>query len=633
VTLYPSVPGGDSGELIVAAQTVAVAHPSGYPLYVLLAKGFTELPFGSIAWRANTLSAVCDAGAAFLLALTAGELTLNPWAGAAAGGLFAFSPTVWMYATAAEVFALNNLLVALQLYFAARAWSRQDTRFVYATAFAVGLGGSNHLTSLVTGVIVLAGLLWHTRDQWRTLTPVLGLLIALLAGLLPYLLLPIVSWEATPSAAQWGDQSTLAGLFDHVSRREYGTMRLGGSSFGGRMSTFEQLAYYGLDAGRQMVWVGVPLAAWGVFRGLQDRRLRGPVTLSIAGYIVFLLSFHSLSNIPLDQPLFHDIVARFWQQPNLFVCAWVSLGVAALTPRVRRFLAPAVLVLVGCQIALNARAADHHRNWTVHDYGMSVLRPLPERTLVLTRGDLIMNSARYLQSSAGVRPDVRILDQEMLTFRWMKGLVGRRMPEITIPGAYYHVRDPGTYTLRQLVDANIDRRPVVICGGVKEGDSSLDAAYDLWPLGLCSQLLPKDATADVADWLRRSEAALPTFRPGTSAETAAGSWERAAWNDYFEAQHRRGFTLLTLAIARADRGPLFAQAAAIFEDLIQRNPWPPPYYFKNAGIAYGRLAGTSPDMASKASEALRIYLKLASPGDPDIPAIGKVIAELDAVKR
>ena len=45
VTLYPSIPGGDSGELIVAAQTVASAHPTGYPLYVLLAKGFTWLPF------------------------------------------------------------------------------------------------------------------------------------------------------------------------------------------------------------------------------------------------------------------------------------------------------------------------------------------------------------------------------------------------------------------------------------------------------------------------------------------------------------------------------------------------------------------------------------------------------------
>ena len=31
-TLYPHVPGGDSGELIAAAYQLGVAHPPGYPL-------------------------------------------------------------------------------------------------------------------------------------------------------------------------------------------------------------------------------------------------------------------------------------------------------------------------------------------------------------------------------------------------------------------------------------------------------------------------------------------------------------------------------------------------------------------------------------------------------------------------
>jgi len=187
--------------------------------------------------------------------------------------------------------------------------------------------------------------------------------------------------------------------------------------------------------------------------------------------------------------------------------------------------------------------------------------------------------------------------------------------------------------LRQLVDVNIGRRPVALCGGAKEGDASLDATYDQWPLGFCNQLLPKTATVDVVDWLRRSEAALPTFRAGTVAHTAADSWERVAWNDYWEARHRRGFTLLTLALPRGDGGPLFEQAAAIFEELIQHNPSPPPYYFKNAGIAFSSLASAKPEMAPKAVDAWRTYLTLIPPGDPDIPDITKTIADLEAVNR
>ena len=37
-TLCPTIMGGDSGELIAAAYTLSVAHPPGYPLYVLLTK-------------------------------------------------------------------------------------------------------------------------------------------------------------------------------------------------------------------------------------------------------------------------------------------------------------------------------------------------------------------------------------------------------------------------------------------------------------------------------------------------------------------------------------------------------------------------------------------------------------------
>ena len=45
-TLYPSAPGGDSGELIVAAHKLGVAHPPGYPLYTLAGKLATLVPVG-----------------------------------------------------------------------------------------------------------------------------------------------------------------------------------------------------------------------------------------------------------------------------------------------------------------------------------------------------------------------------------------------------------------------------------------------------------------------------------------------------------------------------------------------------------------------------------------------------------
>jgi hypothetical protein len=116
ISLYPSVPPGDSGEIIAAVCSGGVIHPPGYPLYAMLAKPFSWLPLGSIAWRLNLFSAVAGAGAVFLIALAVAEWTRNSKAGLLAAGLFAFSPHVFRYAVAAEVFALNDLFVARRCF-------------------------------------------------------------------------------------------------------------------------------------------------------------------------------------------------------------------------------------------------------------------------------------------------------------------------------------------------------------------------------------------------------------------------------------------------------------------------------------------------------------------------------------
>lgn len=63
-TLYPSVAGGDSGELVAESCHLGVSHPPGYPLFNLAVHAFaTRLPWEymttspTIAWRANLFSA------------------------------------------------------------------------------------------------------------------------------------------------------------------------------------------------------------------------------------------------------------------------------------------------------------------------------------------------------------------------------------------------------------------------------------------------------------------------------------------------------------------------------------------------------------------------------------------------
>src|SRR4030095_321667 len=57
LTLAPTVTLVDSGELIVAARSLGVAHPPGFPLYVMFAHLATLVPIGSVAVRVNFASA------------------------------------------------------------------------------------------------------------------------------------------------------------------------------------------------------------------------------------------------------------------------------------------------------------------------------------------------------------------------------------------------------------------------------------------------------------------------------------------------------------------------------------------------------------------------------------------------
>src|SRR3954453_16554914 len=133
-TLAPTVTLTDSGELILAAYGLGVAHPPGFPLWVMLAHLASLVPAGSVAVRINFSSAVFAALACAMLTLVVSELLITvsccaprrrrnkagrqgsniessnadgllifaPAVGA--GLLMAFSRTLWSYATVTEVY-------------------------------------------------------------------------------------------------------------------------------------------------------------------------------------------------------------------------------------------------------------------------------------------------------------------------------------------------------------------------------------------------------------------------------------------------------------------------------------------------------------------------------------------------
>src|SRR5450759_4237075 len=74
-TLLPGMAFDDWGEMQTVPHVLGIAHPTGYPTYILTAWLFELLPFGYLAIVANMLAAVCVAVA--LAAMTSTALRLG----------------------------------------------------------------------------------------------------------------------------------------------------------------------------------------------------------------------------------------------------------------------------------------------------------------------------------------------------------------------------------------------------------------------------------------------------------------------------------------------------------------------------------------------------------------------------
>src|SRR5438270_3878958 len=76
-TLAPTVTLTDSGELIVVAHGLGVAHPPGVPLWVILAHLASLVPLGNVAVRINFSSALFAALASAMLTLVVADLMIT----------------------------------------------------------------------------------------------------------------------------------------------------------------------------------------------------------------------------------------------------------------------------------------------------------------------------------------------------------------------------------------------------------------------------------------------------------------------------------------------------------------------------------------------------------------------------
>lgn len=286
-TLLPGVGHlADTAELQFSGALLCVTHPTGYPTYLLLSHAFSTLvPFGSLAFRANLLSAVFSVLAGLGLRRLLLRLGVGEGVAVATALAFGFTPTFWRHSVTAEVYSLHALFLVLVVDGFAR-WrqTRRRRDLILACAvYAVSFG--NHLT-VVTLLPALAVFVLATSPRvlldWRSVLPV-GVLVALAA--LQYLYpvwrsldptTPYLAVEVTSPGALW----------------DYAT----GASFRGAMFAFTpaQLLHERIPFFARLWWEDcgplLLLAVLGVAR-FRDRTMALLLGLAFLGNLLFALTY------------------------------------------------------------------------------------------------------------------------------------------------------------------------------------------------------------------------------------------------------------------------------------------------------------------------------------------------------
>ena len=221
-TLAPGPLSGDAGEFQTATRVWGLSHPTGYPLYMLLLKLWGLLPIGTIAYRANLLSAVLAAGAVGFSYLFLRMVTQQTM-GAILGALvLAASPLFWSQALIADKYALNAFLVMAVLTVAVYWAQKPGWRRLCLLALIYGLSLTHHRTMVLFAPGLLGYLPWVDRSAgkslqlWKSRRNWLAML-CLVLPLTLYAYLPLTRAFGQPLSTWW--PSTLGDWLAYLTAR------------------------------------------------------------------------------------------------------------------------------------------------------------------------------------------------------------------------------------------------------------------------------------------------------------------------------------------------------------------------------------------------------------------------------
>lgn len=413
-TLLPGMAFGDWGEMQTVPHVLGVAHPTGYPTYILLSWIAQLVPIGSIALRANLLSAALVVASLAMTAAILLRLDVRPVIAVAVALALGAVRTVWSAATVAEVNPLHLLFVALLLHRALVWEESRRLRDLVIGALFLGLACGNHLLILFVAPFLVIFVLWVGRRELVARPWMLAVAAgAGILGLSTYLYIPLAAAQSPPLA--YNHPVTLDGVLWLVNGTQF-------------RAQFGFLSASGLSA-----FLGSMAALWPL---LADRATPVLPIVGLIGVIVLVRqrpAFGLLTGAILIANLY--VWANYLRLEHYLLVPWMVLAIGAavaLEAGARALGTLEVLsrlpelgatVLVGGAAAAfavglaaaNWQPSDRSGDRSAEVFVDAVFEGLPRDAAILSQWDAStpLWHARYV---LGRRPDLLVVDDTNIVY-------------------------------------------------------------------------------------------------------------------------------------------------------------------------------------------------------------------------
>ncbi len=631
---------GDSGDFLSAVATAGIPHPSGYPLYTLLARVVYLLPLGNPVWQVNVLSSLFAAFTLVFVYKTVKLITSSPAAGIFSVLCLGLFESFWFYALISQIHVLQVLILSLLFYSIISFSETKKLSFLYAAFLMFGLGASNNLSIVFTLPSLLLTLVIFRKKL--SIIKLLKLFLFSALGLFPYVYIVYAAFQNSPTS--WGGVHDVVSFLRLVTRQDYGALEW-----------VKPEAWMPFEFSTSMFfWVYLFKTSWFVLLFFAASffyftKKIVPIILLLIPFILLGPVFYALMNLSIRNIVYVANATQYYSYFYIFLAMLSGIGVSVVLEKLKykKNTLPVIftILLFFPVFILNFSKVNQSSDFFTEKTIKFQLSALPKNSIILSSGDSIGLPGRYFQYVKNYRPDIVIIEGGLLNFPWYSINLRKHHPALSLK-TVHNLPD-----FDNLCKTYAEKNQLYVFPWFPELDMYFKKNCQIIPYGLIAKVLPKDQKIDINTVKRVNDELWEKYRSQVTIDPTKSTYFRNREGLFYLAEQLNYLGIyylnnnkpvwayqefkLAREISNDEVNSIIGESALLFhnkrfnegievlETAIQRNPAQPELY-KNLGLFYEQKKNPE-----KTYEYFKGYIEFKPVTDPDTPNIEAYVKDYE----